>query len=116
MNRNVYLLSPIILVAGCSVTSPMKNPLIPRGEYTEKQSQQILDEVNSLNDESKVCSDEFISTYQNNLFKYCEETGGGKNIGGGCDHVAYAWSITTSVLESAVVACSTPNKSFKQDK
>ncbi|WP_343862582.1 hypothetical protein [Aliiglaciecola litoralis] len=93
----------------------MKNPQIPRGEYTNEQSQEILNVVNSLSGEEKICSDEFISTYQGKLFKYCEETDGGKNIGGGCHHVAYAWSITTSVLESAVAACSTPNKPIKRD-
>ncbi|WP_390449923.1 hypothetical protein, partial [Pseudoalteromonas sp. MTN2-4] len=67
--------------------------------------QVILERVNSLEGKEKECLNNFISDYQKSLYEYCEATDGGNNIGGGCHHVAYAWSITSSVLEAGLASC-----------
>jgi hypothetical protein len=94
----------------CTKNNVIQNPKIPVGSYSEAQSNKILDSINSLTEDGKKCVDSFISKYQDKLLKHCEATKGGKNIGGGCYHVAYAWSISTSVLDKAFTMCQNSNK------
>ncbi|CAD5271185.1 putative integron gene cassette protein [Alteromonas sp. 38] len=105
MKKQIFILLAFAMIfAGCE-SLQLVNPEIPIGEYNEAESKNILDQVNSLEGEPKACLDSFINEYQKGLFEYCEATEGGENIGGGCAHVAYAWSITTSVLEAGLANC-----------
>ncbi len=89
----------------CFANEDLENPRIPHGEFTEDENSQILEKVNALKGTNEECLNTFISDYQRSLYDYCEATNGGENIGGGCAHVAYAWSVTSSVLEQALNSC-----------
>jgi hypothetical protein len=94
----------VILLSGCA-SKKLQNPRIPSGNITSAESDLILDEINSLQGEAKECKKRYIKNYQRSLYEYCKDTDGGKGIGGGCEHEAYAWSITSSVLKSALESC-----------
>jgi len=78
--------------------------------YTAKVDAEILAQFNSLQGDQKRCADAYVRAYQQSLLDHCVATDGGKNVGGGCHHVAYAWSIHTRVLELAIEQCATPLK------
>ena len=94
----------ILSAFGCSSVE-LKDPKIPSRKYSDEENQAILEKVNSLAGQEKECLNKFVSDYQKSLYEYCKAIDGGKNIGGGCHHVAYSWSITSSVLEAGLASC-----------
>jgi len=86
------------------------DPRIPKGSYTSEQEAEVLAQFNAMQGLQKDCGDAYTRAYQESLYKYCVATDGGKNIGGGCDHVAYAWSLHTKVLELAFEHCTSTAK------
>jgi hypothetical protein len=106
----IALVAPLLGGAGnCNAAEPV-DPTIPRGTYTAEQEAEVLAKFNSMQGERKRCGNEYVRAYQKSLFDYCVATDGGKNIGGGCDHVAYAWSIHARVLELALERCTAAPK------
>lgn len=102
----VFLLATLLL--GCARTelpAASPDPAIPIKEYTEERANEILKQFNSMRGKKELCGNAFINTYQKALHDHCIATDGGKNIGGGCAHVAYAWSIHTHVLELGIEHC-----------
>ena len=83
------------------------DPTIPTGNYTPEREDEVRAQFNSMQGDLKQCGYTYIRDYQKSLYEYCTSTDGGKGIGGGCDHVAYAWSIHTRILELAFEHCST---------
>lgn len=94
MRIRVLSILLIFSALGCSNVA-LQNPKIPDRKYSDEENQVMLERVNSL--AGKGCLNHFVSDYQKSLYEYCKATDGGKSIGGGCHHVAYAWSITSSV-------------------
>jgi hypothetical protein len=81
------------------------DPTIPLRDYKPGEEARISDTYSTLRGPEKDCAARFIRSYQDSLFAYCEATDGGAGIGGGCPHVAYAWSIHTRVIEAALESC-----------
>jgi hypothetical protein len=116
LTRIIFLALAIGLIA-CRT----QDPTIPARAYTPERDAEILARFSSLKGSQKLCADEFIRDYQKSLFDYCEATGSGENVGGGCSHVAYAWSLHTRVFELGLEECASavrarsmrPNNSFK---
>ena len=84
------------------------DPTVARPKYSKEHQTELIRRYNSAPENKKPCLSEYIRNYQGSLFKYCVATDGGKNIGGGCDHVAYAYSIHEGVLELALEKCKVP--------
>jgi len=106
----IALIAPLLGGAGnCNAAEPV-NPAIPRGTYTAEREAEVLAKFNSMQGEQKRCGEAYIRAYQKSLFDYCVATDGGKNIGGGCGHVAYAWSLHTRVVELALERCTSASK------
>ena len=104
--RKAPCLSILALIASCS--GPVSPEITPRS-YTPAREQEIINQFNALNETQAACANGFIKSYQKALFDHCEATNGGKNIGGGCDHVAYFGSVHTRVLEVALERCTKTN-------
>lgn len=100
----VYVM--LLFVSACT-SSEIEDPAIPIVKYSEEFRDKNRERVNSLKGEDKDCVNNFVKSYQESLLEYCELTNGGENIGGGCAHVAYAWSIHTEVLVRALNQCKT---------
>ena len=73
--------------------------------HTNEHDDRVLAEFNAQIGAVRECADSFVKDYQDSLFKQCEATHAGDSIGGGCDHVAYAWSITFELLERSNKHC-----------
>ncbi len=73
--------------------------------HTNEHDERVIAEFNAQIGSERVCANAYVKDYQDSLFEHCEATHGGDNIGGGCDHVAYAWSITTELLERSIQHC-----------
>jgi hypothetical protein len=120
----ITLASPLLGGANDVTTTTPLNPEIPRGTYTAERDAEVLAQYNSMGGKQKRCGEAFVRTYQKALFDYCVVTDGGKNVGGGCHHAAYAWSIHTRVLELALEHCTNsstvsglrPNKSLERTR
>ncbi|STQ90792.1 hypothetical protein [Iodobacter fluviatilis] len=95
----VMLLLPVLTFAG------PKSPEIPREKYTPERTMEIINESNATTGKVKECKNKFFAEYQESLYKHCVATNGGKEIGGGCEHVAYAYSIHERVIELALQKC-----------
>ena len=83
----------------------LKDPAIQQGDYSKNQRDSIRKLVNSLKKSDSKCVRKFKKDYQKSLFDYCEANGNGKLVGGGCEHVAYAWSLHTAVTIEALKNC-----------
>ena len=105
-SKELLIASILTIAAGCSPDLP--DPTIPFGNYSQTQKDQILKDYNGLSASQEKCGDEFLKNNQDTLFEYCEANNGGENVGGGCGHVAYAWSIHERVLELAMEKCKKP--------
>ena len=104
MRNRVISLLLTIFIFGCSIAA-IDDPKIHNRKFSDEDNQIIHTKVNSLVGQEKECLNIFINDYQKSLYEYCEATDGGDDIGGGCNHVAYAWSITSSVLEAGLSSC-----------
>ncbi|WIV98334.1 hypothetical protein [Kinneretia aquatilis] len=93
-----------------SLAQPV-NPAIPRGKYTPERQMEIINEANAATGKIQKCINEYIASYQESLLKHCVATDGGKGIGGGCEHVAYAYSVHERVIELALQRCKAAPKS-----
>jgi hypothetical protein len=111
--RPLYFVALIAALLACASTSGAAeptDPTIPQGTYTSEREAEILALFNSMQGKQEQCADAYLRAYQKALFDYCEATGRGKNVGGGCSHAAYAWSIHTRVLELALEQCAKSRK------
>ena len=70
----------------------------------EEKSTLLLEIVNSLKGEDKVCFDNFLSEYQNKVYEHCEQEGYAKNIGGGCSHIV-GYSLSNALFLKALESC-----------
>ena len=103
INRyRLYCLTSALLLVSCST---LENPAIPDREYTPERDREITEQFNAMEGAQYECGRAFIEAYQKSLYDYCEATGRGKNVGGGCSHIAYAWSINTRLLELGLDRC-----------
>ena len=105
MHKHVLPWCFCLVVITVSAANPKGNPKIPRLDYTRKQNEKILEQVNSLGKKDAECVWSFKKAYQKSLFDYCEKTGKGANVGGGCHHTAYAWSLHSGVTVKAFEKC-----------
>lgn len=88
-----------------------KSPEIPRQKFTPERQMEIINAANSATGKAQECINEYIRAYQDSLMKHCVATGGGKGIGGGCGHVAYAYSVHERVIELALEKCKVTTES-----
>ena len=97
-------------------SSVLKDPTIQRGDFTTEERDKIIEQVNSLKKKDSICVRKFYRSYQKSLFDYCEANGNGRNVGGGCEHIAYAWSLHSAVTVQAFKHCDIElNQSLEND-
>ena len=82
---------------------PQNIPIKPKN-YTKAEASALFAHKGSLSIFSQACVRYFIHVYEKSVFDWCERTGAGTKVGGGCYHVAYAYR-AVSVLEEAMQAC-----------
>jgi hypothetical protein len=99
------LITPQELAVKARVKKRSPDPYIPAPQYTGQQAKKILETAKSLQDEDKQCFDQFIKDYQDSLFEHCRANELGDYSEGGCEQVAYKFSIHTGVVEEALKQC-----------
>ena len=80
------------------------NDYIPRKEYSESRSDELLAFHNSQSERWEDCALELTQKHVQAVFDACEQEGCGTNIGGGCFHIS-EYSIYASTIEDAMVQC-----------
>ncbi len=81
------------------------DPYLPTSFYTKEQHERIIGRAKQLENENKVCFEKFISKYQDTLFQHCQKHSLGEDAEGGCESLAYKYSIHTRVVEEALISC-----------
>lgn len=99
------LITPQELAVKARAKKRSPDPYIPAPGYTDKQVKKILQTAKSLQGENKLCFDQFIKNYQDELFEHCQDNELGEDSEGGCEQVAYEYSIHTGVVEEALKRC-----------
>jgi hypothetical protein len=99
------LITPQELGVKAKAKKKSPDPYIPAASYTSRQANRILRTAKSLGDDDKQCFDQFITTYQDTLFEHCLANELAEDTEGGCEQMAYQYSIHTAVIEAALKNC-----------
>lgn len=99
------LITPQELAIKARARKRSPDPYIPSPQYTGQQAKKIMQTAKSLQGNDKQCFDQFIKNYQNSLFEHCRANELGEYSEGGCEQVAYKFSIHTGVVEEALKQC-----------
>ncbi len=81
------------------------DPYLPPSFYTAEQRRKIIGDVKALTTPQKNCFNEFIKDYQDTTFKHCQEHDLGRDADGGCEQIAYKYSIHLRVIDEALKNC-----------
>jgi hypothetical protein len=77
---------------------------VPSRDYTVEERDALIEFHNSQSEQWKSCAIQIARKHQQAVFKACEMEKCGRNIGGGCSHIAED-SLYTSTIEAAIEQC-----------
>jgi hypothetical protein len=82
----------------------MDDPRIPNEDYSVEESKQISLAFGHLGRTARLCADQFLDKYRDDVFEHCTQAGYAQNTAGGCHHIV-GRAITTSVQRRAIDVC-----------
>lgn len=103
--RLAVLITPQELAIKARAKKKSPDPYIPAPSYSDRQVEKIMQSVRAQKAEKKECFDRFLKNYQETLFKHCQENNLAENTEGGCERLAYQYSIHIGVVEEALKSC-----------
>ena len=91
-------------LAEFQVIDLMADPRIESKDFSPQELAQLDGLLQSLNDEQKSCTDDFLSDYKDRVLEHCLQAGYAQHIGGGCYHII-GYSVSAAVQERALESC-----------